>query len=412
MESQAMTVVQSELYVLFMVLTVGLLAMKAAERWNIPDVALFLLFGILIGPPVFSLISQPESSVAYQFIIVAGSVLILFEGGQAIRISILKQVWISVTLLAVLGVAITAAVITVTAVFLLHLPWLYALLLASVIASTDPATLIPVFRQVHVQEKVRRTVESESAFNDATASILTFTLLGVILGKSSVSAGSVLGSFLLQAGGGLLIGILFGGAGLLLTSKHRLGVFHRYGNIVSLLVAIGSYLAAGWIEASGFMATFVAGIVCGNPQVFGMKIRRKTVSDVIHFHHVFTLLMRTLIFVLLGTQVEFDTLLRYGWQAILIVMALIFIARPIAVLACTLPDRRAKWSWREIFFMFWVRETGVIPAALSGMLIGLKVQHAHLIAAVTFMAVLITIVLQAGTTGLVAKVLGVTEKKQ
>jgi potassium/hydrogen antiporter len=56
--------------------------------------------------------------------------------------------------------------------------------------------------------------------------------------------------------------------------------------------------------------------------------------------------------------------------------------------------------------MFWVRETGVIPAALSGMILVSGIKYANLISAVTFMAILITILLQASTTGIVAKKLG------
>ncbi|UUZ84064.1 hypothetical protein LJK88_10060 [Paenibacillus sp. P26] len=60
--------------------------------------------------------------------------------------------------------------------------------------------------------------------------------------------------------------------------------------------------------------------------------------------------------------------------------------------------------------MFWVRETGVIPAALSGMVAGLGIAHADIIASVTFLAVLLTILLQAGTTALAARKLGLEER--
>jgi cell volume regulation protein A len=86
-----------------------------------------------------------------------------------------------------------------------------------------------------------------------------------------------------------------------------------------------------------------------------------------------------------------------------------FIARPLTVFACTLPDRKAKWTWRDMLFMCWTRETGVIPAALSGMVVGKEVPYADAIAAVTFLAILMTILLQASTTPHVARKLGVEE---
>ncbi|BCU82997.1 sodium:proton antiporter [Polycladomyces abyssicola] len=412
MESKVMEIAQTEMFMFSMVFLLGLIATRLAEWIRIPDVALFLILGMLVGPAGLNWIVQPGNSVAYQFIILIGSTLILFEGGRAIQFTVLKRVWITVTLLSVPGVLITAAIVTATAVVILKLPVLYAALLAAVIASTDPATLIPVFRQVAVEPRVRQTVESESAFNDATGSILTFTILGLILGETRFSAIDTIWSFVREAGGGLIVGILVGWLGLLVTSEHRMGVFRRYGTVVSLLVAIGSYLAAGSIHASGFMATFAAGVVFGNPDQFRLRIPENTVSEIVLFGDTVTLLLRKLIFVLLGTQVNFDVLSQYWWQGILVVLVLMFVARPFTVLACALPDRIARWRWREVLFFFWVRETGVIPAALSGMIVGAGVAHADVIAAVTFIAILLTIVLQASTTGVVARWLGVDVAKE
>nr|WP_246869697.1 cation:proton antiporter [Priestia megaterium] len=408
MEASVMNVVQRELYMITMVFLFGLMSMKLAERIKIPDVALFMIVGILLGPSIFNLITVPNDSVSYQFIIVLGSILILFEGGTAIRFSVLKRVWITISLLSVLGVIVTSVIVAVTAFYLLDMPIMYALLLASVIASTDPATLMPVFKQITIQEKVRRTVESESAFNDATASILTFTLLGVILGQTELSFSSSIWSFFREAGGGILAGTLIGFVGILFTSEHRWGYLRKYSTVVSLVVAISSYLAAGYIHASGFMATFAAGLISGNPQLFRIRVSKETNSTVFEFSETITLLLRSLIFMLLGTQVDFHILSRFWIQGILIVLVFMLIARPVAVLLCTLPDRKAKWKWNEIVFMFWVRETGVIPAALSGMIVASGVDYANEIASVTFIAILVTILIQASTTGYVAKKLKIT----
>ncbi|MNG35193.1 hypothetical protein D3C84_1218690 [compost metagenome] len=62
--------------------------------------------------------------------------------------------------------------------------------------------------------------------------------------------------------------------------------------------------------------------------------------------------------------------------------------------------------------MVWVRETGVIPAALSGMLVGLGIPHASVIASITFMAIVLTIMLQASTTGWLAKKLGIDREQE
>ena len=70
----------------------------------------------------------------------------------------------------------------------------------------------------------------------------------------------------------------------------------------------------------------------------------------------------------------------------------------------------ARWSWRELLLMFWVRETGVIPAALSGMIVAQGVKGASQLSSVVFMAIVFTIVVQAGTTAWWARRLGLEEK--
>jgi cell volume regulation protein A len=87
------------------------------------------------------------------------------------------------------------------------------------------------------------------------------------------------------------------------------------------------------------------------------------------------------------------------------------VARPLTVFACALPDRRARWSFAEMLFMCWTRETGVIPAALAGLLLGMKAPGAQMIASVTFIAILMTILIQAPTTKWLGGKLGLLEKK-
>ena len=96
----------------------------------------------------------------------------------------------------------------------------------------------------------------------------------------------------------------------------------------------------------------------------------------------------------------------YGLPAVGVVLVFMLVARPLTVLLCAAPDRRAKWSWQELLFMCWTRETGVIPGALAGMLVGLNITGAKVIASVTFVAILATILIQATTTQWLAKKLG------
>src|SRR6185436_14892767 len=115
------------------------------------------------------------------------------------------------------------------------------------------------------------------------------------------------------------------------------------------------------------------------------------------------LVMRMFIFILLGTQVDFALMNRYLVGGAIVVAALMLVARPVTVFACAWPDRRARWSFKEMLFMCWTRETGVIPAALAGLLVGMKAPGADMIASVTFIAVLMTILIQATTTRWLAR---------
>ena len=118
------------------------------------------------------------------------------------------------------------------------------------------------------------------------------------------------------------------------------------------------------------------------------------------------LIMRMFIFILLGTQVNFGLMSLYLYGGIAVVVVFMLVARPVTVFLCAMPDRRAKWSFKEILFMCWTRETGVIPGALAGMLVGMKAPGAQIIASVTFIAILMTILIQATTTKWLAKKLG------
>jgi cell volume regulation protein A len=122
--------------------------------------------------------------------------------------------------------------------------------------------------------------------------------------------------------------------------------------------------------------------------------------------------MRLFIFLLLGSQVDFGLMKQNLWGGIVVVVVLMLVARPAAVFACALPDRRAKWSLNEMLFMCWTRETGVIPAALAGILLGMKAPGAPLIASVTFVAILMTILIQAPTTKWLGGKLGLLERSR
>jgi len=168
------------------------------------------LVGIAIGPHLLGLINIRADSALNQVVLLFGASYILFDGGASLRLEVLKQVWITIVILASLGVAITAAITSIAAHYVLELPAMVAMLLGATLAATDPATLVPIFRQVQIRERVAQTVMSESAFNDATGAIMTFGMLAVVMGTGEFSVTSSVFNILRQATVGILAGIMLG----------------------------------------------------------------------------------------------------------------------------------------------------------------------------------------------------------
>ncbi len=391
------------------VLAIGTLTGLLAQKIKIPDVALFLIVGMLIGPEVSGLINIKADSALNQIILLFGASYILFDGGASLRFEVLKQVWITIVVIATLGVLITAAITGLAAHLVLGLPWIVALLMGAALASTDPATLVPIFRQVKIRDRVAQTVMSESAFNDAMGAIVTFGVLAVAMGTGEFSLASSLFDLLKQSFIGIVAGGVLGYLAALLIAHERWSFLKEYAPVVTLVAVVGTYFAADGLQASGFMAVFVFGIVIGNKDAFGFKMQPHEQQKLDDYVMTTAFIMRLFIFILLGAQVDFHLMGQFWFGGVIIVTLFMLVARPVTVFLCAMPDRRAKWSFNEMLFMCWTRETGVIPAALAGLLLGMKAPGADVIASVTFIAILMTILIQAPTTKWLGQRLGLME---
>ena len=393
------------------ILAVGTFSGLLARRLRVPDVVVFLLVGMLLGPSVSGMVNINADSVLNQLILIFGSSYILFDGGASIRLKVLKEVWITIVVISTIGVLITAAITGMAAHYFLGISPIVGLLLGAVIASTDPATLVPVLKQVRIKERVAQTVMSESAFNDAMGAILTFTVLGVAMGAAKFSAGDAALGLFKQSLLGIIIGGALGYLAAFFIAHEKFGFLAEYTPAVTLMAVIGAYMGANGLQASGFMAVFVFGIMLGNVESLGFNRSKNESHQLQDFVMTTALIMRMFIFILLGTQVDFRLMHEYLFGGVAVVAVFMLIARPVTVFLCALPDRRAKWNIKEMLFMCWTRETGVIPGALAGMLVGMKAPGAQIIASVTFIAILMTILIQATTTKWLATQLGLLAKE-
>jgi cell volume regulation protein A len=408
--SSAIEIAKQTLFSGGLILAIGTVTGFVAQKCKIPDVAVFLIVGIAIGPQALGLINIKADSALYQIILLFGASYILFDGGASLRFNILKRVWITIVVISTVGVLITGAVTGFAAHVVLGLPWIVALLLGAALASTDPATLVPIFRQIRIRDRVAQTVMSESAFNDAMGAIVTFGVLAVAMGSGEFSLTASAVDLFKQAFVGIIAGAALGYLAALLIAHERWAFLSEYAPVVTLVAVIGAYFAADGLQASGFMAVFVFGIMIGNKESFGFKMLPGEAQQLDDYVMTTAFIMRLFIFILLGSQVDFHLMSQYWLGGVIVVAVLMLVARPLTVFLCALPDRRAKWTFNEMLFMCWTRETGVIPAALAGLLLGMKAPGASVIASVTFIAILMTILIQAPTTKWLGRKLGLLEE--
>jgi cell volume regulation protein A len=394
-----------------LILAIGTLASLLAQKIRIPDVAVFLVTGIAIGPQALGLVHIEADSALNQIILLFGAAYILFDGGATLRFDVLKRVWITIVVISTVGVVITAVITGIAAHYILGVPLIVALLLGATLASTDPATLVPIFRQIHIRDRVAQTVMSESAFNDAMGAIVTFGVLAVATGRGEFSLAASLLDLVKQSVIGIVAGAVLGYLASLLIAHEKMAFLAEYAPVVTLVAVIGAYFAADGMQSSGFMAVFVFGIMLGNKEAFGFRMEAGEAQKLDEFVLTTAFILRLFIFILLGAQVDFALMSQYAFGGIAVVTVLMLAARPATVFLCAWPDRRARWSFAEMLFMCWTRETGVIPAALAGLLLGMKAPGAQMIASVTFIAILMTILIQASTTKWLGRKLGLLEEK-
>ena len=392
-------------------LGLGLLTSRLTRWTGIPDLVFFVLIGLVLGPHALRLIHLPATGDLGQVIVTGGAVFMLYEGGRVMDLQVLRRIWLGTTLLATLGVLVTAAAVALAAHLLLGLSWPVAFLTGAVIAPTDPATIVPLFSQVRVAVRVRQLVISESAFNDATATVLTTTLLAVA-GGQPLGLLSIGGTFLRLMAIGIAVGL---GTGFLIqvldAEEHRLSLFkEQEENVVATLLAmLASFIVATLLGGSGFMAVFIAGIVRGNASIWGLSARPEHHASHESFLSLLGTTVRMLVFGVLGANVNLHLLSGLGLGGLLVVAVLLFAARPLTVYSCLALDRIAGWSPKEMLFTSWVRETGVVPAALASLLLAAHARGASHVAALVFLAVLATILLQGPTTAAWARRTGLSK---
>jgi cell volume regulation protein A len=393
---------------LSLLLVAALSARLFAVVVRMPEIIVLLAMGALFGPHALDVIEVPIDSLGAQLLFTLGVSLILFYGGLNLSLAVLRRVWFGLGLLVLPGVVVTALLTGLVAHLVFDLSFSAALLLGAVLAPTDPAILIPLFIRSRVRPKVVQTIVAESAFNDPTGAALALALAGVVL----TGDGSVLepvGEFAVDLGISTVIGLVAGVGLAAVISSRRAGVWRESSALAVLAVVTISYFSLDSAGGSGYLGAFLAGLIVGNMEHLGLAMHTVHEHEMRVFSAGMADLVTLFVFVVLGANIPFDDLGEYLLPALGVLAALLLLARPVVVLACTLSDRRARWTPQEILFLCWTRETGVVPAALVGVLAGLGVPDIEIYASVVALAVVITLLLQALPARRLAGRLGLLE---
>jgi cell volume regulation protein A len=400
---------QDVILTLSLVLVAALVARFLASLLRVPEILLLVAVGALFGPSVLDVVDAPLDSTGAQLIFTLGVSMILFYGGLNLSLPLLRRVWVGLGMLVVPGVIITALITGLAAYLVFDLPLDAALLVGAVLSPTDPAILIPLFLRSRLRPKVAQTVIAESAFNDPTGAVLALTLAGVLLsGEGSLAEPAV--DFVVDLGISTVIGIV---AGVLLSaaiSSHRSGIWRESSALAVLTAVTISYFSLDTAGGSGYLGAFLAGLIVGNMEHLGLAMHSEHEREMRAFAYNMADLVTLFVFVVLGANIPFDDLADNFLPAFAVLAVLMLVARPLTVIACTLPDRGAAWTTPERAFLCWTRETGVVPAALVGVLAGLGVPHTDVYASVVALAIVMTLLFQALPAAWLAERLGLLER--
>jgi cell volume regulation protein A len=391
-----------------LLLAAGLAARVLADALRLPDIVLLLAIGALLGPSALDVVDVPLDSLGAQLLFTFGVSSILFYGGLNLSLTVLRGVSLSLALLAVPGVVVTALLTGAVAALAFGLPFEQGLLIGAVLSPTDPAILIPLFVASRLRLRLAQTVIAESAFNDPTGAVLALAVAGSLLsGEGDV--GGPASDFVVELAVSSVVGVL---AGVLLSatiSSRRTGILRDSAPIAVLAVVSVSYVSLDFAGGSGYLGAFLAGLIVGNMELLGLAMHTHNEDELRVASRTLAEVVTIFVFLVLGAALPFATLADHWAPSLAVVAVLLLIARPVAVLACTLPDRRARWTRGELAFLCWTRETGVVPAALVGVLAGLGVPNVDVLTGVVALAIVATLLLQATSAPWLAGRLGLLD---
>lgn len=384
------------LQLLLLACLVGM-AMQWIKR---PYTIALVVMGLVIALSKFSLKASLTHDVAFYIILPP----ILFQGGMQLHLEHLKKDSWLISLLAIPGVIISAALIGYPLAFFWHIPLLQALLFGALISPTDPVSVLAILKKIKAPDRLRTILEAESLFNDGTGVVLFMVIAAMIDQNQPLNAPHALVQFFIVAGGGALIG---GILGYLARQVMKLIEDHLLEVTVTIVLTFGTPLAAEALHCSGIIAVVVAGLVMGKGRFSCM--RAKTRETIETFWEVVDFIMNSLVFLIIGLQLQVigsDHLMQFK-EPLVIGIVVVLVSRLIVIYPSLyihnkLSQNPVPWSWNHI--LFWGGLRGTIPIILALQLP--ESEYRPLFLTATFGIVLFSLLIQGLTIEPLLKKLG------
>ncbi|GGF49987.1 potassium/proton antiporter [Echinicola rosea] len=377
-----------------LLLFAGVIASKTSGKTGIPALLIFLGVGMLAGSDGIGGIVFDDPSLT-QFLGIIALTFILFSGGLDTKWPSVKPILVQGIGLSTIGVLLTSFSLGGFVYWVSDLTLLESLLLGSIVSSTDAAAVFSILRSksIGLKGNLRPLLELESGSNDPMAYFLTIALTSLIK-VQDFSIVEIIPLFFIQMIVGAVMGWLIGRITVLTVNKINLEVEGLYPVLMISLVLL-TYTLTDLLRGNGFLAVYICALTVGNGKMLHKKSMMKFFDGV-------AWLMQVVMFITLGLLVFPSQMLPVIGLALSSALFLILVARPLGVYLTLLPF---KYTFKEKLFLSWVGLRGAVPIVFATFPMIHGVEMSGVIFHVVFFIVLTSVVLQATTLPLAAKLL-------